>query len=70
MGIQQCDIVVMIKIRYKKVLLKTPLIKNWSTLACIDPFRSSMKNIIISFQIWKSKATIVEMECAKKIELE
>jgi hypothetical protein len=70
MGIQQCDIVVTIKIHYKKILLKMPLIKNWSTLACIDPFRSTMKNIIISFQIWKSMETIVEMECTKKIELE
>jgi hypothetical protein len=60
----------MIKIHYKKVLLKTPLIKNWSTLACIDPFRSTMENIIISFQVWKSMATIVEMECTRKLELE
>jgi hypothetical protein len=29
-----------------------------------------MKNIIISFQVSKSMATIVEMECTKKIELE
>jgi hypothetical protein len=69
MGIQQCDIVVTIKIHYKKILLKTPLIKNWSTLTYIDPFRSTMKDIFFSFQVWKSIGIIVEMECTKKITL-
>jgi hypothetical protein len=65
--IQQCDIVVTIKIDYKKLLLRTHLVKNWFTLACNYPVISTMKNINTSFQIWKSMATILEMEYTKKL---
>jgi hypothetical protein len=67
--IQQCDIVVTIKINYKKLLVKTPLVKNWFTLTCNVPVTSTVKNINTSFQIWKSKATIIEMDYTKKITL-
>jgi hypothetical protein len=67
--IQQCDIVDTIKIDYKNLLLKTPLVKNWFTLACNHPLTSTMKYINTSFQIWKSMATIIEMEFTKNITL-
>jgi len=67
--IQHCDIVVTIKIDYKNLLLRTPLVKNWFTLTCNHPLTSIMKYINISFQICKSMATIIEMEFTKNITL-
>jgi hypothetical protein len=67
--IQQCDTVVTIKIDYIQLLLKTPLVKNWFTLACNYCVTGTMKNINTSFQIWKSMATIIEIEYTKKITL-